>query len=401
MTGFIFLAALVGLLVVLGFLEYAAHRRNLAAVPIRVHVNGTRGKSSVTRLATWALNEGGIRTFGKTTGTLPRMIFPDGHEYPVYRPGGHANVLEQLRILSVARAHRAQAVVVECMALQPRLQWLSERKLVRATHGVVTNAREDHLDVMGPGELDVALALASMTPVGKKMLTTETRNLEIFRGAARDRGTKLVEVPRADVAAVSAEEMDGFSYDEHPDNVALVLALCRELGVDRETALRGMCKASPDEGAMRSYEVDFFGRRLCFINGFAANDPESTATIWKLALKKHPEVEKRIAVFNCRGDRQQRSQQLAEAYATWPQGDGVLLMGSGTFVFARGATKRGCDPTRFAYAEGAGAGAVFELIVSMAGRSSVVVGMGNIAGPGLELTHYFRNRASLAAQEVA
>ena len=137
-TGFIFLAALVGLLVVLGFLEYAAHRRNLAAVPIRIHVNGTRGKSSVARLATWALNEGGIRTFGKTTGTLPRMIFPDGHEYPVYRPGGLANVLEQLRILSVARVHRAQAVVVECMALQPRLQWLSERKLVRASHGLMT-----------------------------------------------------------------------------------------------------------------------------------------------------------------------------------------------------------------------------------------------------------------------
>jgi len=399
-TGFIFLAALVGLLVVLGFLEYAAHRRNLAAVPIRIHVNGTRGKSSVARLATWALNEGGIRTFGKTTGTLPRMIFPDGHEYPVYRPGGHANVLEQLRILSVARVHRAQAVVVECMALQPRLQWLSERKLVRASHGLMTNAREDHLDVMGPGERDVALALAGMTPVGKQMLTTETRNLDIFRAAAQDRSTELIEVSRADVGAITDEEMDGFSYDEHPDNVALVLALCREVGVDRRTALKGMWKTQPDEGAMRRYEVEFFGRRLCFINGFAANDPESTARVWELALERDPDVEKRIAVFNCRGDRQQRSQQLAEAYAAWPQADGVLLMGSGTFVFAREATKRGCDPTTFAYAEGADAGAVFELIVSMAGRSAVVVGMGNIAGPGLELTHYFRNRASLAAQEV-
>ena len=400
MTGFIFLAALVGLLVVLGFLEYAAHRRNLAAVPIRIHVNGTRGKSSVARLVTWALNEGGIRTFGKTTGTLPRMIFPDGHEYPVYRPGGHANVLEQLRILSVARVHGAQAVVVECMALQPRLQWLSERKLVRATAGVLTNAREDHLDVMGPRERDVALALAGMTPVGKTMLTTETRNLDVFRRVCADRGTELLEVTRADVAAISRQEMDRFSYDEHPDNVALVLALCRELGIDRETALRGMWKTLPDEGAMRRHEVEFFGRRLCFINGFAANDPESTATIWDFSLGRYPDVEKRVAVFNCRGDRQQRSQQLAKAYAGWRQADGVLLMGSGTFVFAREATKRGCDPTTFMYAEGADIGTVFEMIVSMAGRSAVVVGMGNIAGPGLELAHYFRNRGSYAVEEV-
>ena len=62
-----------------------------------------------------------------------------------------------MRIVSAAQLG-AQALVIECMALQPELHWLSERKLVRATHGVITNARADHLDVMGPTAADVARA---------------------------------------------------------------------------------------------------------------------------------------------------------------------------------------------------------------------------------------------------
>ena len=54
------------------------------------------------------------------------------------------------------------------MALQPMLQSLCELKLVKATHGVLTNARPDHLDVMGPTERDVAKALGGTVPVNSK-----------------------------------------------------------------------------------------------------------------------------------------------------------------------------------------------------------------------------------------
>jgi len=396
----LFLVLLLLVFLVLFVFEYLSHRRNLAAIPVRLHVNGTRGKSSVTRLLVAALNHAGIRTFGKTTGTLPRMIFPDGHEYPVYRPGGHANVLEQLRIMAVARAHGAQAVVVECMALQPRLQWLSEQKLVRATHGVITNAREDHLDVMGPTERDVALALAGMVPRGHKMFTCERRNLDVFADACRDRGSELFGVTPAEVESVTDAEMSGFSYTEHKENVALVLKVCDSLGIDRESAISGMWKAAPDQGALKVFEVHFFGRKLYFVNGFAANDPESTGRIWRWALDSYPHVEKKLAVFNCREDRIQRSQQLAVAYASWPKADDVLLMGTGTYFFAREAEKHGADPLGLVQLEGADSPKVFETIVAHSGSSAVIVGMANIAGPGLELVHYFENRSELHAGTV-
>ncbi len=393
MNGVLFLVILLGIFVVMVTSEFAKHSLNLRRIPIRIHVNGTRGKSSVTRLLTAALNRAGIRTYGKTTGTLPRMLTPDGREYPVYRPGGRANVLEQRRIVALARQSDAQAIVIECMALQPKLQWLSESKLVQATHGVITNAREDHLDVMGPGEEDVALALAGMTPPGKKLFTADVRNLNLFEEVCKDREATLVGTSETDVAAVTDADMAGFSFHEHKENVALVLSICEDLGIGREDALAGMWDVVPDEGALKSFKVDFFGRQLCFVNGFAANDPESTEQIWKMSLELYPKAERQIAVFNTRVDRPQRSQQLAEAYAKWPQADTVLIMGTGTYIFAREAIKRGIDGMSFVLLEGATAAQVFETLVGVSGRSSVICGMANIAGAGLDLVHYFENRS--------
>ena len=67
--------------------------------------------------------------------------------------------------------------------------------------------------------------------------------------------------------------MAGFSHIEHPDNVALALRVCTDLGVDRATALQGMWQAPTDVGVMNLYEVDDSDRQIIFVNGFAANDP--------------------------------------------------------------------------------------------------------------------------------
>src|SRR6478735_4054384 len=165
MDGSILLAlgAVTALLVVLGALEAARHRRNLRSVPIRIHVNGTRGKSSVTRLIAAGLRAGGVVTSAKTTGTLPRFILPDGSEEPIYRVGP-PSVAEQFEVARRARRLGVRALVVECMALDPELQWVSTSELVRPTHVVITNVRADHLDVMGPTTIDVARALCGTVP---------------------------------------------------------------------------------------------------------------------------------------------------------------------------------------------------------------------------------------------
>lgn len=388
-------------IVALGLLEAWAHRRALARIGVRIHVNGTRGKSSVTRLIAAGLRAGGHRTMAKVTGVLPRVILPDGSEVPVYRPA-RANIIEQRRIVGVAARNGCDVLVIECMALQPALQWLSEEKLVRATHGVITNAREDHLDVMGPTERDVAWCLAGMVPRGGVLYTAERRNLDLFAQVCADRDTALAPVDEAAVAAVTDADLAPFAYVEHPDNVALALAVCGALGVPRDVALAGMWAAPPDPGVTVDVEVDFFGRRVHFVNGFSANDPESTGALWARAVARHDGVATRVAVFNCRADRQDRSMQLARAYAGWAPADHVLLIGTGTSVFARALRRAGVSFEGVHDLEGVPAHEVFEEIMARVGPSGLVVGMANIAGPGLALIRAFQARQIVAPpQEVA
>ena len=62
----VFLVALITLLIIAGIIEYYNHYKSLRKLPIRIHVNGTRGKSSVARLIAAGMRAGGLRTYAKT-----------------------------------------------------------------------------------------------------------------------------------------------------------------------------------------------------------------------------------------------------------------------------------------------------------------------------------------------
>src|SRR3954467_14118700 len=148
-----------GCLLLGGILEQRHYYARLHAIPHRVLINGIRGKSSLTRLCAGALRSGGVVTAAKTTGTAARFIHPDGSEEPVYRRFEIANVAEQVGIVRRAAAYHPGALVVECMAVQPDLQEISQTKLVRSTIGVISNVRMDHVAEMGPTGDDIARSL--------------------------------------------------------------------------------------------------------------------------------------------------------------------------------------------------------------------------------------------------
>ena len=90
-------------LLALGWLAYLAWEARCAAkarasLAHVVHVNGTRGKSTVSRLIEAGLRAGGLRVFCKTTGTDPMTINVAGVEEPLRRRG-KANIKEQVGIL--------------------------------------------------------------------------------------------------------------------------------------------------------------------------------------------------------------------------------------------------------------------------------------------------------------
>ncbi len=385
-------AAMAASLSFCGIVEQRWHLRHLRSIPIRIHVNGTRGKSGVTRLIAAGLREAGLRTIAKTTGTLPRLILPDGSEEPIYRPG-RANVIEQLQIVRRAARERADALVVECMALQPALQSLCELKIIQSTHGVITNARADHLDVMGPTVRDVALSLCGTVPRRGVLYTADDKMTDLFEQAARDRESEVVSLSEDAIATVRRDELERFSYVEHAENVALAVKICADLGVDRSTALRGMWRANPDPGVMTVYQADDEQQSIVFVNGFAANDPESTGKIWEMILERYGRLRRRVAVINCRSDRADRSQQLADACRRWSPADHYVVVGSATELFRHRAIRSGLDARRITSLENAEPDAIVNVVRHQSGQRGLVVGMGNISGAGLELVQYYRRQA--------
>ncbi|SCF24739.1 poly-gamma-glutamate synthase PgsB/CapB [Micromonospora purpureochromogenes] len=292
-----------------GMVEQRNHYRNLNMIPDRVLVNGIRGKSSITRLCAGGLRGGGQVVVAKTTGTAARFIFPDASEEPVHRKFGIANVVEQIGIVRRAAVYHPDALVMECMAVMPALQEVNQSKLIRSNIGVLCNVREDHLAEMGPTLDDVARSLSRSMPVGGTCITAERERLAILQEEADRRDCRLIAV---DPESVSDHEMNGFGWITFKENVAIALAVAGELGVDRQSALRGMWEAPPDPGVLSVARVMHGDKRFRFANIFAANDPESTFMNIQQLEDQQLITRPLTMVINCRPDRIERNGQMGE-----------------------------------------------------------------------------------------
>jgi gamma-polyglutamate synthase len=311
-------------LLALGAAERLARDRDWRDVQVRVHVNGTRGKSTVTRLIWAALREAGIPALGKTTGTAPRLLLPDGREEPLRR-WAPPSIREQLAAIRRARRLGARAAVIECMALDPMLQYVSEREMVRATIGVVTNVRFDHEEVMGATREEIASTLANTVPRDALLVAAPGPFLPIFESRAAALRTRVV------VAAAPAEHDAGREpWDQ--ENRALALAVTRQLGVDDEVARRGFDRAPLDPGSVVRGACRLPAGVAHWTDATAANDPESLAllldsfTAWSGPRGQAPDA--RVLVYHHRDDRGSRLVAFARRSAAFAEADRVVVSGA-------------------------------------------------------------------------
>ncbi len=383
------IAILVALAIILGILEFRRHQANLLRIPIRIHINGTRGKSSVTRLIAGALRAGGLATIAKTTGSAPRVILEDGEELPIVRPRG-ANIIEQIRVIAFAVKRKPEVLVIECMAVQPEYQWIAEHKMVRSTIGVITNARPDHLREMGPTVENVAKSLCNSLPNGKVAFTCEHKLFGLMRDVAASRKTVLHEVTDE---LVTEDDMRPFQHIEHKENVALALRVAAELGIGREVALEGMYRAAPDVGALKRYTVEDSGKRATFVNALAANDPESTLAIWERVIGLSEDPGATIFILNTRQDRFERSVQLVEMVHEDTQFDHLILIGESTERLLGVCYRLGLPQEKVIQLGMASPEATFKAVLGLDHPVMTVFGIGNVHGGGHEVAHYFRDRS--------
>ena len=302
------LGTVVLILLIIGYVEASNHHRVIATIPLRIHVNGTRGKSSVTRLIAAGLRAGGLRTFAKTTGTAPRIIDAEGKDRIIHRLRS-ASIGEQIRLMRYFANEKPDAVVMECMAVQPEYQWISEQQMIKSHIGVITNARPDHLEEMGPTLDDVRKSLSNSVPYNGKVVLGEAAMINTIAPVADYRKSEL---RIADEQKISEKDLADFSYLEHPQNVAVALDVCNAAGIKTDIALAGMQKVKPDLGALVVNRLDFGNGPILFVNSMAANDPVSTLQIWNFVERRYPLEGYTCIYLNCREDRRNRTRQLLQ-----------------------------------------------------------------------------------------
>ena len=388
-----FIIVLLALLITAGIIEYLSHIVARRSVPIRIHVNGSRGKSSVTRLIAAGLRTSGKRVIAKTTGSAPRIIFEDGTEKPIPRRG-KPNIKELVDFFRIVKRKKAEAVVVECMAILPELQKVTEHSIVKSTIGVITNVRLDHIGEMGTTLKEIAESISLTVPKKGVLFTQENRFTDLFEQKAERLKTEFNPVVAHEP---TDNEMKHFPYVEHKENVALALSVCEHLGVGRTQALEGMHHAEPDIGVLRIHRVVEDGKIIEFVNAFSANDPESIALIWDKVSKR---TEQKIVLINTRRDRIVRSKQLGELIAQHIKATHYIVTGTFVKAFIASALKAGLPREKIENLEGRSVETIYRTIKDCTEERAIVFAMGNFVNFGWEITNYFAERAEEIAYSI-
>ncbi|PWL80637.1 MAG: poly-gamma-glutamate synthase PgsB [Prevotellaceae bacterium] len=335
-----------------------------------IYVNGIRGKSTVTRLIDAGLRNGGWRVFCKTTGTDPMTIGVDNIQRPLIRRG-RANIKEQIKIMRQAAQENAEILVIECMAVDPALQAVSQHRMVCSDIGVITNVRLDHTAEMGPTLDDICDSLSNTIPKGGILYTADTQFFSRIQANAAAIGCRVeLAQPTPDLPQI-----------DFPENLALALGVCLELGVPRATALAGMLQYQPDPYALSAFRLS--GGAI-FINALSANDPQSSRLIYeRLQTKTKFSHRKLILLINNRPDRGYRTRHMILLARSLMPTE-LWLIGASQFASERAFLRALPHAAVKKFHQ------VSDLPLDQLGEDTMVFAAGNIAGPGRALIERVR-----------
>jgi poly-gamma-glutamate synthase PgsB/CapB len=381
-----------------------AHQRRLVQLAVRVHVNGIRGKSTVTRLVAGVLREGGHVTVAKTTGSAARVIGPRGEETPIHRRGA-ATINEQINVVSEHVDEDVDALVIECMAVRPIYQQYAQDAMVRSDITVITNVREDHQEEMGETLEAIADSMSLTIPRNGVLITAEDRPAlrDRLERNARARGSRMV---YADPRSVSDDDMLGFDYLQFKENVAIGLEVARLLGIDRASALRGMWKSVPDVGVVRLVHYEIRGKRVLWVPLFAANDRESVIMMFERLGPYFTRDTTVIGILNNRLDRGRRAELFSRMVPQDLAGylDHVVTFGAYEAQVTRAMVERGYPRDRVTNLGDTVRPSLESILDTIAarirGREGVLIGMVNIHTEQAELLlEYFTHARGGRADE--
>ncbi len=314
-------------------------RKLRRAIPLVVGGWGTRGKSGTERLKAALFNALGHGVVSKTTGC--EAMFVQAHPYGtlremfLFRPYDKATIWEQVNVLRIARQLGAHVMLWECMGLTPAYVYILQQQWMRDDISTITNTYPDHEDLQGPAGINIPQVMTNFIPRDATLITTEEQMLPILATAAQARNTKFRTASWLQAGLLTSDVLARFPYAEHPYNIALVLEMAEELGVDRDFALKEMAdRVVADLGVLKALPVAFVrGRRLEFINGMSANERFGCLGNWERMgfARQDPYINPEIwlsTVVNNRADRVSRSRVFASILVEDISADRHYLIGT-------------------------------------------------------------------------
>lgn len=307
-------------------------------LPLVVGGWGTRGKSGTERLKAALFNALGLGVVSKTTGCEAMFLqaYPFGpmKEMFLFRPYDKATIWEQLNVVHLAGRLKADVMLWECMGLTPAYVRILQRGWMRDDFSTITNTYPDHEDLQGPAGINIPEVIACFIPEQSTLVTSEEQMLPILAAEADRCQTALRPVTWLDAGLIPSDILQRFPYEEHPYNIALVLGLAEQLGIDRDFALKEMAdRVVPDLGVLKTFPVATVRtRRLEFTNGMSANERFGAISNWvrtgfdRQDYLKEPGVWI-TTVVNNRADRVPRSQVFARLLVNDLAADRHVLIG--------------------------------------------------------------------------
>lgn len=364
--------------------ERIALNRHRNAIPLRISVTGTRGKSSVVRMIASVLREDGWKVIAKTTGSQARLVLPDAQEVEVTRRGV-TSIIEQKQLLKTAAKTNADCLVAEIMSLHPENHYVESQQMLQPHIVVITNVREDHTEAMGKTKEAIAAVLSLDIPAKAKVFVPEKENRSLFETAVKEAAGELIVVP--DEAAISLlRQAPDLRRKEFRSNLDLVYGLGQHLHIDPNVILNGIRRARHDIGRFTiwKYHPPDAKKTFYLVNGFAANDPEST---WQLLAKVKevlpPSGGQLIGLLNLRADRGDRTKQWLEFLSNGTAGlSGIYVTGAHSQI-----VKRKLPSVRIL--KNTSPEAIMKTMLAEIEDQSVIFGCGNIKGAGELLVDYW------------
>ena len=291
------------LLLIYFSIEYTFLRTTLKKIPLRILVNGTRGKSITTKIIYEILRQEKYKVFAKTTGEIPIQYLPNGTNKQITR-FSPASIIENIRLLRGWAYESPDSIVMECMALQSETQSVLSNKILQPSHILITNIAKDHTEVMGHDEKEIAKTIFNCLRQEAKIFIDE--NLLNSYYSSED----LPNLHRIGLAESFPEPIDHIPPMILNQNWNLIKYFAQHLKLNPQTVYQCFKKEWCKIGSNIYFSLPDLN--ISIWNLFSVNDIQSTNLFVQLSRNDLPQNSQIIVLLNTRNDRSLRTKQFAE-----------------------------------------------------------------------------------------